>query len=96
DEVLAVDQDSLGKPGRCVARGDGFLIYKKPLEDGSIAVGLFNTAEDTATVTAKWSDLKIHGSRHVRDLWRQKDLGQFKNEFSMTVAPHSAELVKIK
>jgi alpha-galactosidase len=96
DEVLAVDQDSLGKQGRCVARGDGFLVYKKELEDGSIAVGLFNTGDEAATVTAKWADLKIHGGQHVRDLWRQKDLGKFKNEFSMAVAPHSAELVKIR
>jgi alpha-galactosidase len=96
DEVLAVDQDSLGQQGRCVARGDGFLVYKKQLEDGSIAVGLFNTGDDAATVTANWGDLKIHGSRHVRDLWRQKDLGKFRNEFSITVAPHSAELVRVR
>jgi len=96
DEVLAVDQDSLGKQGQCVAHGDGFLVYKKQLEDGSIAVGLFDIGDDAATVTAKWTDLKLHGTRRVRDLWRQKDLGKFKNEFSMTVAPHSAELVKIR
>ncbi len=95
DEVLAIDQDSLGKQGMCVARGDNFLVYKKQLEDGSIAVGLFNTGDDAATVTAKWSDLKIHGKQEVRDLWRQKELGKFKNEFSMTVAPHGAELVKM-
>jgi hypothetical protein len=28
-------------------------------------------------------------------LWRQKDLGGFKGQFSLPVAPHSAELVKI-
>ncbi|HTV41565.1 MAG TPA: putative Ig domain-containing protein [Candidatus Sulfotelmatobacter sp.] len=96
DEVLAVDQDSLGKQGRCVARGDGFLVYEKQLEDGSIAVGLFNTGDDPATVNANWSDLKIHGRRNVRDLWRQKELGKFEGDFSMNVAPHGAELVKIR
>ena len=95
DEVLAIDQDPLGRQGLCVARGDGFLVYKKELEDGSIAVGLFNTGDAAATVTAKWTDLKIHGKQKVRDLWRQKDLGKFKNEFSLPVASHSAELVKI-
>jgi alpha-galactosidase len=95
DEVLAIDQDSLGKQGRCVARGGDFLVYKKELEDGSIAVGLFNLGNDKTIITAKWSELKIHGRRNVRDLWRQKDLGAFKNSFSMPVAAHSAELVKI-
>jgi alpha-galactosidase len=97
DEVLAVDQDALGKQGTCVARGDNYLVYEKHLEDGAIAVGLFNTnGHVPVEVTAKWSDLGIHGKRKVRDLWREKDLGRFKDEFRMTVAPHSAELVKIQ
>ncbi len=96
DEVLAVSQDALGKQGTGIARGEGYVIYKKQLADGSIAVGLFNLGEDgAATVTVKWSDLGIDGSKNVRDLWRQKDLGKFKDQFSLPVAPHSAELVKI-
>jgi len=97
DEVLAIDQDSLSKQGTTASKGDGFLVYEKHLEDGSIAVGLFNLADDgPATITAKWSDLGIGGKYSVRDLWRQKDLGQFADSFSMRIAPHSAELVKIQ
>ena len=71
-------------------------VYAKKMEDGSKAVGLFNTGTNgTITVTVKWDDIKVHGSQSVRDLWRQKDLGKFKDEFSLPVAPHSAELVKI-
>ena len=95
DEVLAVNQDALGRQGTCVARGDSFRVYKKELEDGSIALGLFNLGDATATVTAQWSDLGVHGKRMVRDLWRQKDLGKYNDAFSMPVAAHGAELVKI-
>lgn len=96
DEVLAVSQDSLGDQAAQVARDGNARVYAKNMADGSKAVGLFNTGTNgTITVTVKWSDLKIHGSQSVRDLWRQRDLGQFKDEFSMPVAPHSAELVKI-
>ncbi|HUB87981.1 MAG TPA: glycoside hydrolase family 27 protein [Verrucomicrobiae bacterium] len=95
-EVLAVSQDSLGDQAVQVAGGDDWKVYAKNLEDGSKAVGLFNTGTGgPITVTVKWSDLKISGVQNVRDLWRQKDLGKFNNQFSMTVAPHSAELVKI-
>jgi hypothetical protein len=31
----------------------------------------------------------------VRDLWRQKDLGQYNGRFEMTVAPHGAEMLRI-
>lgn len=96
DEVLAVNQDSLGDQAVLVAKADDAKVYARSLEDGAKAVGFFNTGTNGAiTVTVKWSDLKISGNQNVRDLWRQKDLGKFQNEFSIQVAPHSAELVKI-
>jgi len=96
DEVLAVGQDPLGKQATCVSTEGDLRVYAKDLEDGSNAVGLFNLGDKEATVTAKWSDLKLSGKLNVRDLWRQKDLGQFDGQFQATVAPHGAELVKIQ
>ncbi len=96
DEVIAVSQDSLGDQAVTVAKTDDTRVYAKNLEDGSKAVGLFNTGTNgPITVTVKWSDLNISGRKNVRDLWRQTDLGKFDGEFSLSVAPHSAELVKI-
>jgi len=97
DEVLAVNQDALGQQAKTIFSDGDARVLAKDLADGSKAVGLFNTGTNgTITVTVKWSDLKISGAHAVRDLWRQKDLGKFKDEFSLSVAPHSAELVKIK
>jgi len=95
DEVIAIDQDALGRQASPVARDGDLVVYAKDLADGSKAVGLFNLGEKSATVTSSWADLKISGSHSVRDLWRQKNLGAFSEKFSLTVAPHSAELVKI-
>jgi alpha-galactosidase len=96
DEVLAVNQDSLGKQASTIVKDGDLRVLAKDLEDSSKAVGLFNAgSNDVATVTVKWSDLKISGKKNVRDLWRQKDLGKFEKEFSLTVPPHGAELVKI-
>ena len=75
DEVIEVDQDPLGRPGRRVAKEGACEVWAKEMEDGSLAVGLFNRGEQDATVTARWSDLGLSGPRIVRDLWRQKDLG---------------------
>jgi alpha-galactosidase len=95
DEVLAVDQDSLGRQAARVAQEDSFEVWAKDLDDGSKAVGLFNRGEGEALVTAKWSDLGISGKQIVRDLWRQKDIGQFEDEFKATVPRHGVLLVKI-
>jgi alpha-galactosidase len=97
DEVIAVDQDSLGKQAATIFADGDARVLAKDMADGSKAVGLFNTGTSgPLTVRVKWSDLKIAGGRNVRDLWRQKDLGRFQGEFSISVAPHSAELVRIK
>jgi alpha-galactosidase len=96
DEVISVSQDSLGDQAVEIARDGDARVYAKKLADGTKAVGLFNTGTNgTITVTVKWSDLKVSGNENVRDLWRQKDLGKFKDSFSLPVGPHNAELVKI-
>jgi alpha-galactosidase len=96
DEVLAVDQDSLGQEATCVASNGAVRVYAKDLDDGAKAVGLFNLGETRTNAVVNWSDLKLSGSRTVRDLWRQKDLGAFENGYAADVAPHGVVLVKIQ
>ena len=95
DEVLDVDQDPLGHQASRVAKDGQLEVWAKDLEDGSKAVGLFNRGEDAAKVTAKWSDLGLSGKQMVRDLWRQKNISTFENEFTASVPRHGVVLVKI-
>jgi alpha-galactosidase len=95
DEVLEVDQDPLGRPGRRVAREGTLEVWVKDMEDGTKAVGLFNRGDTEAVVTAKWEDLGLVGRRIVRDLWRQKDLGRFDRRFQSAVPNHGVVLVRI-
>jgi len=94
-EVLSVNQDPLGKAaGR--TRGDGRIdIWARPLEDGTIAVGLFNRNPFATKVTTTWQELGLSGAQPVRDLWLHKSLGTATNEFSATVPRHGAVFVKI-
>ena len=96
DEVLAIDQDTLGKQATCISSNGNCRVYAKDLDDGAKAVGLFNLGETPANIAVNWDDLKISGAQTVRDLWRQRDLGRFENEFAATVAPHGVVLVKIR
>ena len=96
DEVIDVDQDPLGKPGRRVAIDGDLEVWARDMEDGSKAVGLFNRGEDAATVTAKWADLGLKGKRIVRDLWRQQDLGKYEGEFKASVPRHGVVLVRLR
>lgn len=99
DEVLDVDQDSLGRQATEVSSTPpdqrDLHVYAKPLDDGSWAVGLFNLGPAQTQVTVKWTDIGVTGPQTVRDLWRQKDLGTVDNEFSTPVASHGVVLVRI-
>lgn len=94
DEVLAIDQDPLVQAARRVARVGETEVWSRPLEDGSLAVGLFNLGEEEGPVRVAWKDLGLVGARHVRDLWRQADLGTFSGEFTAKVGRHGVVLVK--
>ena len=96
DEVLAVNQDPLGKQARRVSLEKDVQIWKKEMENGIPAVGLFNCGEMENQITVKWSDLNITGKQVVRDLWRQKDLGEFDEQFTTTVARHGVTLIRLR
>lgn len=95
DEVLAVNQDPLGKQASQITQGALAQVWAKDLEDGSKAVGLFNLDDDPQEVTAKFSNLKLTGPQSIRDLWRQKDLPGADDQFSASVPAHGVVLVKL-
>jgi alpha-galactosidase len=95
DEVLAVHQDAKGKAADRISRKDELEVWARPLDDGSLAVGLFNRDEMDMNVALHWSELGIKGKHVVRDLWRQKDLGTFDGELSQVVPRHGSLFVKL-
>lgn len=75
DEVIAVNQDPLGKQATCLQTIGDLRIYVKDLEDGSYAVGFCNFGLDIVDISYKdFEKLGISGRQTVRDLWRQKDI----------------------
>jgi alpha-galactosidase len=95
-DVIAVDQDPLGKQGFRVAQEGPFEVWMKPMSDGSKVVGLFNRQRTAEQITANFSQIGIRGEATVRDLWLKKDVGTFKDSYSAFVPPHGVVLVKVK
>ncbi|MBV8812084.1 MAG: glycoside hydrolase family 27 protein [Acidobacteriaceae bacterium] len=94
-ELIAVDQDRLGKQATRVAKDGDLEVWARQLQDGSHAVGLFNRGGAQAKVTARWSDLGISGKAHVRDLWAHADRGEVPNEYSTDVQSHGVVMIKV-
>ena len=95
-EVIAVDQDPLGRQARIVRQNEEGLVLTKPLSDGSVAVGLFNLAEETRIIGASWDELGVRGRQGIRDLWRQKDLDAVETRYDCEVARHGVALIRLQ
>jgi alpha-galactosidase len=95
-EVIDVDQDILGKQGRIIRKAGDEMVIVKELEDGSIAVGLFNLGLAPKEISVAFKDLGIDGKPIVRDLWRQKDLGSFDAGFTGKVSPHGVVFIRVR
>jgi len=97
DEVLAIDQDELGKEAVRVGADGAVDFYVKPLADGSHALGIFNRGDQPATVgLAKISRMGIEGELKARDLWRQKDIADFSPKKStFTIPANGVVLLKL-
>jgi alpha-galactosidase len=94
-EVIAVDQDPLGKQGFRVTQEGPLEVWMKPMADGSKVVGLFNRQRTSEQMSVSFSALNIRKSARVRDLWLRKDLGTFEGTFSTYVPSHGVVLTRM-
>src|SRR6202051_3718546 len=69
-EVIAVDQDALGRQGERVAKNGDLEAWSEKLKDGSRAVVLLNRGDAEQQISASWADLGYPNtlSASVRDL----------------------------
>lgn len=95
DEVLALDQDPLGKQAVPAVKDGDIQVWVKELADGGRAVGVFNLGGGPKDHALDLAKLGFAGPVRVRDLWRQKDLGEFNGRFQARVPTHGVVLVKI-
>jgi len=93
-EIIAVNQDSLGKPATRLFYQGSQEIWGSPVADGFAAV-LFNQGASAANITAPFKLFNITGSAKIRDLQAHQDLGTFQNSFTTQVQPHSVVVIKL-
>lgn len=95
DEVIAVDQDPLGKPARRAVQRGKTEAWIKELADGGKAVGLFNRGDTAADVELNWAEAGLAGPQAVRDLWRHEDLGSRDARLHAPVPAHGSVLLRM-
>jgi alpha-galactosidase len=96
-EVIAIDQDPLGHPGRRVHQEGNLEVWARQLQDGGRAVILLNRGQSPADITVNWENVgyPTHLSAKVRDLWQHKDEGSATGKYTANVAPHSVVMLRV-
>ncbi len=95
-EAIEVDQDPLGRQAQIIRQSETDFVLAKPMEDGSMALGLFNLGEAPRAMAASWAELGLAGRRAVRDLWGRKELGAAEGKFEAQVPAHGVSLVRLR
>lgn len=97
NEVIAVNQDPAGIQGHRVYfdKEKQIEVWARPLNDGSWAIGLFNLGEEQQPISITWDELSISGKQIIRNLWEQKNMGIFDNEYTANVPSHGTIFIKI-
>jgi hypothetical protein len=96
DEVLAIDQDALGKGANQYVKNENYQVWVKELKDGGKAIGLFNTTDKYQTISLDKTDPALKGYTKFRDVWQQQYIITTGKAYSAKVAPHGVMLIRVE
>lgn len=96
-EVIAVNQDPLGRQGKKVRDDGDYEVWSRELHDGTRAVVMFNRSEKAHEIAFEWSEIGLPQELkfNIRNLWEMKDLGKYSGSFSAIVPSHGVIMVKV-
>ncbi len=95
-EMIALNQDPLGRQGLRACRNGLVEVWKKQLAEKAMGIALFNRDDKKHLVRAHWSDLGIKGRYRIRDLWLHKDMDHSEHEAEAEVPAHGCVVLKLQ
>ena len=90
--VIAIDQDKLGKQGDRLRAEGSLEVWTKPLANGSVAVGLFNRGTTAASMSVTMKEIGMDAKAKVQDIWaKANSVG----DFTGMVPAHGVVLLEV-
>jgi alpha-galactosidase len=96
-DVIAIDQDKLGKQAQRVYSDGEVEVWTRPLAGGAMAVAVLNAGSDRVAshpFHLSLAKLGLHGAQQGKDLWTGKDVTLTDNQ-PIELASHDILLVRI-
>jgi alpha-galactosidase len=96
-DIIAVDQDALGKQGVKVRDDGNYEVFAKPLQNGDVAVALLNRSDAAARISTTAPEVGLPAADHgylVKDLWTRQ-LTQAASTISANVPSHGTAIFRV-
>lgn len=94
-DVIAIDQDRLGREGDRVYVEGPVEVWERPLADGSTAIGIFNRHPLPLKTSIDLGRLGF-GKRKLHDVWAGTEMSVAKGPMSFNLLGHSVVLLIAK
>ncbi len=92
--VIAIDQDPLGKQAILTKRVGAIEIWQRPLANGDEAVMILNTSESQQLFQAEWKQLGMPKTKAVLDVWSAHETGPAR-ELKVELEPHESRIFRV-
>jgi len=94
-EIVAVDQDPVGRQGRLVRRGDDIDIWMRTRANGDRAIAALNRGSVAQEVGISLDEVGVAPGTNVRvrDLWKRNDVAQTRREIVIPTSANSATVL---
>jgi alpha-galactosidase len=95
-EMIAINQDALGRCAAPIRMDDDVWILKKELADGTFAIGLFDLAKQgDREISVTLGELGISQPCRMHDLWRHKEAGNLTDKLTVQVGPRGCAVFRL-
>ena len=93
-EVIAIDQDPLGKQASKILDYGKHEVWLKPLSNGEFAVCFFNRSKKPWHVDFDWQSIRIPKNQIIRDLWKEENIGNAERNLQESIPGHDILLLR--
>lgn len=96
-EVVAIDQDALGKGAERIYQEGPIQIWSRPLADGGHALAMINFGEDfnfLRSIDLHLKEAGIRSNASAHDVWNSKDIGSLSGGYKGGLKRHEMLLLR--
>ena len=96
-EIIAVDQDVMGKQGiRVTPFEEQRSVWARPLANGDIAVALHNHGDEVVDIPLDFAIVGTANKYSIRDLYEHEELGVFTDSYVAKQVPvHGVQMLRM-